>query len=377
MKKTPKRLRSGFTTGTAAAAAAKGALTAILSRRVPAQVSVSFLSGGTVDIPIHTCRAASESAICTVIKDAGDDPDITHRAEIGARVTLTHGTSGGDENRIRIKGGRGVGRVTKPGLEIPVGEPAINSGPRKMINNTVEAVLKRFNRNVRVCVEVFVPKGEELAQKTLNARLGVLGGLSILGTTGVVRPMSHDAYIATIKSAMDVARAAKASSIVLTTGRRSERFAQALLNDLPEEAFIQIGDFFKLSLEEAALREFNSVVLAVFFGKAVKMAQGVPHTHAAKSRLLLGKLSKWACDVTGDPDFALKIEQANTARHAFELIVDAYPEIIMDVGHRLVTAAGQFAGAGVKVRGIIFDFYGRVTFDSGTPVQNFLKKEIK
>ena len=369
MKKSPKRLRSGFTTGTAAAAATKGALTAILSRRVPAQVSVSFLSGGTVCIPVHACQIASESAVCTVIKDAGDDPDITHRAEIGARVTFTQKTPGGDENRIRIKGGQGVGRVTKPGLEIPVGEPAINPGPRKMITNTVDAVLKRFNCNGRICVEIFVPKGEELAQKTLNARLGVLGGLSILGTTGVVRPMSHEAYIATIKSAMDVARAAGVPSLVLTTGRRSERFAQALLNNQPEEAFIQIGDFFKLSLEEAALRRFNSVVLAVFFGKAVKMAQGVPHTHAAKSRLLLGKLSRWAYAATGDTDFSLKIQQANTARHAFELIVDAYPEIIMDVGRKMVAAAGQFASVNVKVRGIIFDFNGEVTFDSAYPVQ--------
>jgi len=365
VKKTNKKLRSGFTTGTAAAAAAKGALTAILSPRVPKQVIISFLSGGEVCIPIHTCRMGHQSAVCTVIKDAGDDPDITHRAEIGTRVTLMNQVPGTDENRVLIKGGKGVGRVTKPGLEIPVGEPAINSGPRQMILNAVNDVLCRFNRRARVCVEVFVPRGEELAKKTLNARLGILGGLSILGTTGVERPMSHDAYIATIRSSINVAGAAGVDVLVLTTGRRSERFAQTFLNDYPEEAFIQIGDFFKLSLEEAVLQEFNSVVLAVFFGKAVKMAQGVPHTHAAKSRLLLGKLSKWVYAAVGDPDFALAIEQANTARHAFELIVNAYPEMIADVGNKMVHSAGQFAGDSVKVRGIIFDFQGKVAFDSG------------
>lgn len=306
-----------------------------------------------------------QSAVCTVIKDAGDDPDITHRAEIGTRVTLMNQVPGTDENRVLIRGGKGVGRVTKPGLEIAVGEPAVNPGPRRMIINAVDDVLKRFNRKTRICVEIFVPRGEELAQKTLNARLGILGGLSILGTTGVERPMSHDAYIATIKSSINVAGASGVSIPVLTTGRRSERFARTFLNSFPEEAFIQIGDFFKLSLEETALRKFNSVVLAVFFGKAVKMAQGVPHTHAAKSRLLLGKLSKWAYATVGDPDFALAIEQANTARHAFELIVDAYPEMIADVGSKMVYFAGQFAGAGVKVRGIIFDFQGKVAFDSG------------
>ena len=208
------------------------------------------------------------------------------------------------------------------------------------------------------------PRGEELALKTLNPRLGVVGGLSILGTTGVVRPMSHDAYIATIRASMDVARAAGVKKIVLTTGRRSERFAQGLLTTLPEEAFVQIGDFFKLSLEEAAGHHFDTVVLAVFFGKAVKMAQGVPHTHAAKSSLLLCKLSEWVYDAVRDADFARSIQHANTARGAFELIDDRYPEITPVIGHRMLGCAQGFAGPGIKVDGVIFDFEGRVAFDS-------------
>ncbi len=145
-----------------------------------------------------------------------------------------------------------------------------------------------------------MPKGRLLAEKTLNARLGILGGISILGTTGIVRPMSHEAYEATIVSSLSVARAGGCGRVVLTTGRRSERFAQSAMPDLPEIAFIQIGDFFKISLEAAAQKGIAGITLAVLFGKAVKMAQGFAHTHAAKSDLSLAVLSEWAMEVTSD-----------------------------------------------------------------------------
>ncbi|HUV50872.1 MAG TPA: cobalt-precorrin-5B (C(1))-methyltransferase CbiD [Anaerolineae bacterium] len=359
---TKKKLKTGFTTGAAAAAAAKGALLLILTGEKPCSVQIELLTGDNIIIPVFTCISQGENkAKCTVIKDAGDDPDITHKAEIGATVTLL---DNGNHGSVSITGGKGVGMVTKPGLEIEPGEPAINTGPRKMITQAVAGLLKKYNKNKLVKVEIFVPEGEKLAEKTLNARLGILGGISILGTTGVERPMSHDAYVATIRLSLSVAKAFGLKSVVLTTGRRSERFAQALFENLPEEAFIQIGDFFKISLEDASKNGFKKIILAAFFGKAVKMAQGVPHTHAARSSLSMKKLSDWSFEITKKREFAEKILSANTARHAFDFIINEHPQIISCVGRKMVKAARMFAGSDIDIQGIIFDFSGDVVFDS-------------
>jgi cobalt-precorrin-5B (C1)-methyltransferase len=363
-----KKLRTGFTTGTAAAAATKGALQMILDGNKPSRVRIRLLTGDDIFIPIHRCRLENEShAVCTVIKDGGDDPDVTHKAEIGARVSIPDASdnqSGSRPPEVVISGGEGVGRVTKPGLEVPPGQPAINPGPVKMINQAVHDVLENHGINGRVETEIFVPDGNKIAEKTLNARLGILGGISILGTTGIVRPMSHDAFIATITSALSVARASGLKKAVLTTGRRSERFAQELWPQLAVEAFVQIGDFFKMSLEAATSQGFEQATLAVFFGKALKMAQGVPHTHAAKASLTLDKLADWALTITGNRELAQHILAANTARHAFDIIGQDYPAVISHVGNQIVTSAQGFAGKGIGIQSVIFDYAGNVVFDS-------------
>ncbi len=357
-----RKLRTGFTTGTAAAAAAKGALLSLLNGHPPDEVTVLLLTGDTIRISMHACRVEdTRTASCSVIKDAGDDPDITHGAEIGARVTLlTRGTA----DQIRIVGGEGVGRITKPGLEVPPGQPAINPGPQKMIAQSVKAVLESMNRHDPVRIEIYVPEGRRLSQNTLNARLGIVGGISILGTTGIVKPLSHDAYIATIRSALSVARAQGHNRIVLTTGRRSERFAQTTWADVPDECFIQIGDFFKQSLEMASLKGFDRIWIAVFFGKAIKMAQGIPHTHAGKSALILRQLGDWTRQVTGDSMLADGIDGANTAREAFYLLIDRHPEVIAHVGKRIVASAQAFIDTTAGVRSVIFGFDGSIVFDS-------------
>lgn len=353
-----KKLRSGFTTGTAAAAAVKGALHLLARGDAPGHVRIPFLSQGYVDIPLKRCEKISQDqAICTVIKDGGDDPDVTHNAEIGAIVTLDRTL-----DNIRIRGGRGVGRVTKPGLGLPVEGPAINPGPCEMIRMAVEDVLGTDAKGIDI--EVFVEDGEHIAERTLNARLGILGGISILGTTGVVRPMSHDAYIATIGSSLAVAAASGLEQVVFTTGRRSERYAMIHFPQLPDEAFVQIGDFFKASLEKAVDTGIKSVTLAVFFGKAVKMAQGAPHTHAAKSDVSLETLAGWALEISGDHSLFNHVKTANTARHAFDMVYPVWPGVIQKVGETMKQWAESFSRGEINIRSLIFDFEGTVIFDS-------------
>ncbi len=358
-----RKLRTGFTTGTAAAAAVKGALKTIIEEKAPDKVKIRLLTGDFLNIPLHSCQKEGEnSAVCTVIKDAGDDPDVTHKAEIGARVSML-GKKQKDSSHLIIKGGIGVGVVTKPGLEIEPGQAAINPGPREMIRYSVNDVLNQNKENKVVEVELFVPDGKAIAEKTLNARLGIIGGISILGTTGIVKPMSHEAYTATITSAMSVARALGNKQVILTTGRRSERHIQNVYKKYPEEIFIQIGDYFRMSLETALDFGFEKITMGVFFGKALKMAQGNPHTHAAKSNVSLSVLGKWALAETGDKNFSKKISTANTARHAFELIIKDYPVLISVVGKKMIDSGKKYAAKPI-IQGIIFDFNGKIVFNS-------------
>jgi cobalt-precorrin-5B (C1)-methyltransferase len=373
VKEPSTHLKSGFTTGTAAAAAAKAAAIQLVSGCAPDAVDIRLLTGDSIRIPVHCCRLISGcQAVATVIKDAGDDPDVTHGAEIGAIVTRGRKSNdfpgqekGGEQSPdMVIIGGEGVGQVTLPGLEIPPGQAAINLGPRKMIGQAIEDVLDVRFVDDKITVEIFVPEGRRLAEKTMNARLGILGGISILGTTGIVRPMSHEAYVATIASSLSVARAAGCSQVVLTTGRRSERFAQSVFPDLPELGFIQIGDFFKLALQAASSNGFTRITLAVLFGKAVKMAQGFAHTHAAKSDLSLAVLSEWAMAVTHDQEFSQRLGLAHTAREALSMIIESHPVMVSDVGRRMLLSARGFAGANILLQSVIFDYTGKVLYIS-------------
>ena len=256
-----KRLRSGFTTGSCAAAAAKGALYALVHNCCPESVEIPFPKQNRVPFQIHSCTLNGDgSATASVIKDAGDDPDVTNRAEICA--TVSYATNADTDinyvhvDNVLLAGGEGIGTVTKPGLAIKPGEPAINPVPRKMI----AAAVRELVVDKQIVVTISIPKGEELAEKTLNKRLGIIGGLSILGTTGVVRPISADAWTATIKASLDVAREAGLEEVVLSTGRTSEKGAEDFLR-LPEEAYAMMGDYLEFSLKEASARKFTTVHL--------------------------------------------------------------------------------------------------------------------
>ncbi len=361
MTKKGKTLRSGYTTGASAAAAVKGALHLLVHCEKKSMVTIPFLNDGSVDIQIFSLKAKDDRVFCSVIKDAGDDPDITNKAEIGASVSI-HDS---DKSDIVIKGGLGVGRVTKPGLEIPPGEPAINPGPRKMIKQAVRDVIKNFNeKKWAVNIEIFVPRGKILAKKTLNHRLGIIGGISILGTTGVVKPLSHEAYIATIRSSLSVALAAGIRNLYFTTGRRSERFAESIFTSDPKEAFVQTGDFFGKSLEIVSKMDFEQVVFVVFFGKAIKMAQGVYHTHAAKSNLSLDQLAGWTYDRTKNAILSDKIKHANTAREAFFMLKEDHTEVIQDISKKIVRSAASYASPHIHLKAVILDFHGEMISES-------------
>ncbi|MFP4225457.1 MAG: cobalt-precorrin-5B (C(1))-methyltransferase CbiD [Desulfobacterales bacterium] len=358
-KRKQNRLRVGFTTGTAAAAAAKAAAMMLFGGDGPGTVEIQMLNGDIWPIEIRECSCTADGAECTVVKDAGDDPDVTHGAIIGARVKHLPSAEG-----IIITGGEGVGRVTKPGLEVQPGKPAINPGPCRMIRAAVREAAAAAGESENLQVEVFVPDGEALARHTLNARLGIVGGISVLGTTGIVRPLSHEAYTATIQSAFSVARACGTKTVVCTTGRRSERYAQHLFSELPAEAFIQIGDYFAESMKQAGECGFAHVILAVFFGKALKMAEGVPHTHAGKSRLSFERLGDWMQAAGAQKALAEGILTMNTAREAFFKLKRLYPAVFIEVARRMVQSAEGFAGRRIHARAVIFDYSGGVAADT-------------
>ncbi|MBE9540932.1 MAG: cobalt-precorrin-5B (C(1))-methyltransferase [Proteobacteria bacterium] len=285
-KKSNKRhLRTGYTTGTCASAAAKGAAMTLLGLH-PNEAEIKLPLGDTATISLCKSWTKNDTAYCTVIKDAGDDPDVTNGAEIGAQVSIIplEKKIKSEKFPVVLKGGKGVGVVTKPGLPVRKGEAAINPVPRKMIRSAVSEAFSRGSGIVdlsnRVEVTLFVPRGEELAKKTFNPRLGILGGISILGTTGIVKPFSHQAYKETICCALQIARAVKCREVVLSTGGLSERLAKTYLPCSKEESFIQMGDYVGFSLKEALKNGFHNITVSAFMGKLSKIAAGCTYTHA-------------------------------------------------------------------------------------------------
>jgi len=354
-----RELRTGFATGAAATAAALGALSVLLDLPCPAKVTVTLPLGKSLDIPLHHSGRQGSWGEASVIKDAGDDPDVTHGAEIGARLAWLNGAGTGDP--ITIHGGEGVGRVTKPGLPVAVGESAINPVPLRMLRQNLKQFWEGVHpgRPLHVRVEVFVPQGEELARRTLNPRLGILGGISILGTTGLVKPFSHAAYRATILAGLRVAKAAGLVHIVFSTGGKSESYMQTRLPHLPEAAFVQMGDYVEYALKAAASLGFREISVAAFFGKALKMAEGKGHTHASRGLPNLRALGHLTAEITGNRLLAQAVARANTARQCLEMLTAAGAHaVIATVGERMLATLAGFAGSIPRLTAMIFDFDG-------------------
>ena len=305
----PVALRTGFTTGACSAAAAKAAVLTLLSGAGHASVDIPFPSGGRHTFSVHAARVEDGTATAVVVKDAGDDPDVTH----GAHLTVTVAWRGDGE--VVLHGGEGVGTVTQAGLGLPVGEPAINPVPRRMITEAVrEAAGARG-----VDVTISVPGGERMARKTTNRRLGIEGGISILGTTGIVRPFSTASWRASVEQAVAVMAVQQVPTLVLATGGRTERGAMRLLPHLPPVAFVEVGDFTGAALRRAVEHGLTEVVFVGMIGKLTKLASGVLMTHYTRSKVDTGLLAEITAAHGGAPGDVAEVRGAATARRAYEV----------------------------------------------------------
>ena len=310
------KLRTGYTTGTSATAAAKAALLAIINQTKIEDVEVKLPKGSFIKIPIYLCQFDKNGSKCSVIKDGGDDPDVTHGAEIIVNLSFTDKI-----NEIEIDGGEGVGVVTKPGLGLELNKAAINPVPKKMINDNLREIIKRYHLKKGIKVIISVPKGKELGPKTDNPRIGILNGISILGTSGIVIPFSTASYAASIRQNLDVAIAMGNNTVVLTTGGRSEDFAKKIVN-LPEHCFVQMGDFSGYTIQQCAKKEIKKAYVVGFIGKLAKMAAGVKQTHVKGSKVDMNFLAELARKCNANDKTIKSIKKANTARHVSEIIIE-------------------------------------------------------
>src|SRR3989440_3209784 len=300
----PHALRPGWTTGTCASAAAKAAATLLLDGPPPPEwVEVGLPSGRRVTFAVERAGFVSAAAEAVVVKDAGDDPDVTHGAHLTATVAWRPGTG------VELAGGEGVGVVTKPGLGLAVGGPAINPVPRTMIAQAVTEVVGQ--RGVHVVISV--PDGDKMARKTTNRRLGILGGISILGTTGIVRPFSTASWRASVVQAIQVAAGQGETTVVLCTGGRPEKAAMALLPDRPEVCFIEVGDFTGAALRTAVTHGVTPGVFVGLVGKLTQLASGVLMTHYTRSQVDVGLLGRLTREAGGPATLTDEVTAANTA----------------------------------------------------------------
>jgi cobalt-precorrin-5B (C1)-methyltransferase len=362
MAETEKRsLRRGWTTGACAAAAARAAYTALLTGAFPDPVAIKLPGGAQPQFALALRELGGKVARAGVIKDAGDDPDVTHGALVIAEVAAAPAGSG-----ISFRAGPGVGTVTRPGLPLAVGEPAINPGPRALITTVLDTVASAYGRGAPdVLVTLSIPGGEELATKTLNARLGIIGGLSILGTTGIVIPYSCAAWVHSIHRGIDVARAAGVAHIAASTGSTSEAAVQRLYG-LPDMALIDMGDFVGGTLKYLRRHRVPRVTLAGGFGKLAKLAQGHLDLHSDKSRVDMAALARILSDLGAS---AAIVATASGASGAGEALVAATPEFAPALVKRIAQTAREVALAtlagGIAIDVAVFGRKGELEGQAG------------
>ncbi|MRT94624.1 cobalt-precorrin-5B (C(1))-methyltransferase CbiD [Ancylomarina sp. 16SWW S1-10-2] len=308
------QLRGGFTTGTCLTAATKACFIALVEKEFPKWVEVELPGGEKTKYVVFPEKISDKSSSCVVIKDAGDDPDATHAKEIGCELTFSE-TPG-----VHFLKGKGVGIITIPGFQTPVGEPAINPVPRKMVSNLLQTMADTYETELAFDVKPYIPEGEELAKHTFNPRIGVIGGISIIGTTGIVKPYSNEAFLASIRQQVKVAKGNQCSEIVLTAGKRSENRLKPGFPQLPAVAYIHfgnlVGETIKLSVEEG----IEKINLAIMFGKSVKLAEGHMDTHSKNVVFNSEFVAGLAKDCGHNSDVVNQIKQLKLANAILDII---------------------------------------------------------
>ncbi|MEO0542448.1 MAG: cobalt-precorrin-5B (C(1))-methyltransferase [Pseudomonadota bacterium] len=353
LRKPDKPLRRGWTTGACATAATKAALAALLEGKFPDPVTITLPKGETPSFALAHEDLGNDHAKAGIIKDAGDDPDVTHGAMIIAQVRRTRPGAG-----IIFKAGSGVGMVTKKGLPIEPGKPAINPVPRKMIREVVEEIANKHAVAPDFEVTISVPGGEELARKTWNPRLGIVGGISILGTTGVVHPFSCAAWIHSIHRGVDVARAAGLQHVFAATGSTSE--AALVRTFSPDEiAMIDMGDFAGGLLKYLRAHPIPRLTIAGGFAKMTKLAQGYLDLHSSRSQVDLGFLATLARKRGLTQQLSLAIQAANTAKEALEIAQENQINLAGEVADKAAESAFEVVKQqGVRIDIIVVDRSG-------------------
>ncbi|MFT4131216.1 cobalt-precorrin-5B (C(1))-methyltransferase [Labrys sp. (in: a-proteobacteria)] len=348
-------LRYGWTTGACAAAAAKAAFAALLGGEFPDPVVITLPRGEQPAFALARYERGEGYACATIVKDAGDDPDVTHGALVSSTVRPGEPGTG-----VTFRAGQGVGTVTRPGLPLPVGEPAINPGPRGMIAAAIAEVAAAHGVAGDVEVTVAIADGEAIARKTLNGRLGIVGGLSVLGTTGIVVPFSCSAWIHSIHRGIDVARGAGLDHVAGATGAASEE-AVARLYGLPEIALIDMGDFVGGMLKYLRVHPVPRVTVAGGFAKITKLGQGLLDLHSRAGPVDLRWLAERVEELGGNGETAYRVSQANTAIEALEIAGEAGLDLPPLVArYALKTAKAVMRDAEISLDIAIFDRDGRL-----------------
>lgn len=348
-------LRSGYTTGSCATAAARAAAIGLVKGVIPDEVEIDTPAGIRLKLKILHKQLSHARLECAVQKDAGDDPDVTNGCKVYARVERNN------TDTIEIDGGEGVGRVTKPGLQVPVGKAAINPVPERMIKNAVREVV---GAGAGVKVVISVPDGKALGEKTFNPRLGIMGGISIIGTTGIVRPMSEDAFKTSLVCGLDIARAIGYETVVLVPGSLGERSILNLVV-IPGDQVIQISNFVGFMLEEALKRPFGRIILAGHPGKLAKLLRGDFHTHSAMSRPANDILIN-ICQLAPLSDTILNtLKETSTVEGIVEVLQDANVSIMNEVAVMIENKVLEFCRekqpSAMREFGIVlFDMKGSV-----------------
>jgi cobalt-precorrin-5B (C1)-methyltransferase len=353
-------LRRGWTTGACATAAAKAAYQALLTGTFPDPVTIRLPRGETPAFALARTTLGEGWAEASVIKDAGDDPDVTHGAEIVSRVRALPENSG-----VRFRAGAGVGTVTLPGLPVPPGEPAINPAPRAMMVEAIREVAAAHGASPDAEIEISVTGGEEIAKKTWNPRLGIVGGISILGTTGIVVPYSCAAWIHSIRSGIDVARAAGLTHVAGATGNVSEAAVKERYS-LPDIALLDMGDFAGGLLKYLRDHPIERLTIAGGFAKMTKLAQGALDLHSSRSEVDRAFLARLAEQAGAKAEVAAAISSANTAAEALALGERSGLPLATLVAERARSTAKEVLGsAPVAVNVMIIDRSGMILAETG------------